>query len=332
MAIRVAVDAMGGDRAPGVVLEGALLALDEAPPGLELQLFGPEAALREALGDRPLPAAARIVDAPEVIGMAEAPAKALKGKPNSSIHRALAAHKEGHADAFVTAGNTGAAMAAAFFILGRLPGVARPSLVGFFPTTEGLCFVLDVGSNVDCRAEHLVQFAQMGAVYVQRMRKVERPVVALLNIGEEPGKGNELTKETYDLLVQQPGLHFRGNVEGRDVMHHAADVIVCDGFVGNVMLKYGESVATAVMEMVHQEMDRHELSAPQVEAIRRVLGGVRQRFNPETYGGAPLLGVDGNVVIGHGSSTPRAIARMILVGAEAAEQDLARSIAEALHA
>ena len=332
MAIRVAVDAMGGDDAPAVVLEGARLAAEDAGAALELLLFGPEQQIREHLGPEPLPAGFTLVEAPEVIGMAEAPARAVKGKPKSSIHLGLGALKQGTADAFVSAGNTGAVMAAAFFLLGRVPGVARPSLLGFFPTTEGLCYAIDVGSNVDCKAEHLVQFAQMGSIYVQKMQQVERPVVALLNIGEEPGKGNELTKETYDLLEAHPAINFRGNIEGRDVMHHEADVVVCDGFVGNVMLKYGESVATAVMEMIRQEMSQHELSEAQVEALRLVIGGVRQRFNPETYGGAPLLGVNGNVFIGHGSSTPRAVARMIRVAAEAAERRLAHSIAEALAA
>ncbi len=333
MPVRIAVDAMGGDEAPAVVLDGAVEAARQAGEALEILLFGPEAILNEGLapyetGRLPL----RVVDAPDVIGMGESPVTAVRAKQQSSIHLGLGAVKAGQVDAFVSAGNTGAVMAAALFILGRLPGVARPTLVGFFPTTKATCLVIDVGSNVDCKPEHLVQFGQMGAIYAQRVMHIDEPAVALLNIGEEPGKGNDLVKETYTLMQQIPGIHFRGNVEGRDVLHHAADVVVCDGFVGNVMLKFGESVSTALMAMVKQEMDRQGLDDASRQAVAQVLGGVQRRFNPDEYGGAPLLGVDGNVRIGHGSATARALERMILIAAESVEQHLKRSIAEALNA
>jgi glycerol-3-phosphate acyltransferase PlsX len=257
---------------------------------------------------------------------------AVKTKQQSSIHLGIGAHKRGLADAFVSAGNTGAVMAAALFILGRLSGVARPTLMGYFPTTKGLCYVVDVGSNVDCKPEHLVQFAQMGSIYAQRVMNVAHPVVGLLNIGEEPGKGNEQVKETFDLLQQVQGLHFRGNIEGRDVLHHAADVVVCDGFVGNALLKFGESVPTAFTQMVRDEMQTQALGPEQQQIVGRVLGGVRERFNPDGYGGAPLLGIDGNVRIGHGSATPRAIEHMILAAAKSVEQELKRHLAEAFTA
>lgn len=323
---------MGGDRAPGVVIEGALRAVQTAPAGLHVLLFGPEARLREELqqrgaADHP---ALQVVDAPEVIGMGEAPAAAVKTKQRSSIHLGLIAHKQGQADAFVSAGNTGAVMAAALFILGRLPNVARPSVMGFYPTTESYCVFLDVGTNVDCKPEHLVQFAKMGTIYVRAILKREQPVVALMNIGEEPGKGNEQVKAAYELLRQTPDLCFKGNIEGRDLLHHAADVVVCDGFVGNIMLKLGESLATAFPHMVADEMERQGVPPEEQQLVARILHGVQKRFNYEEYGGAPLLGVNGNVLIGHGGSTVRAIERMILTGAEVAEQNIAGTIAAAL--
>lgn len=333
MSIRVAVDAMGGDQAPSVVVEGAVRAARQAEGRFEILLFGPEDMLRAELarhdaGGLPL----HLVDAPEVIGMAEAPTTAVKTKPASSIHRGLAAHKQGHADVFVSAGNTGAVMAAALFILGRLPGVARPTLVGYYPSAESFSLVVDVGSNVDCKPEHLVQFAQMGALYAERILRRETPTVGLLNIGEEPGKGNEQTKAAYALLSETPGLHFRGNIEGRDLLHHAADVIVCDGFVGNVILKVGESVATALPGMLRREMARQGCTPDEQALVARVIRGVLRPFDYEEYGGAPLLGVDGHVIIGHGGSSARAVERMIEVAVEMARQDVARSIASALNA
>ncbi|HET6569750.1 MAG TPA: phosphate acyltransferase PlsX, partial [Rhodothermales bacterium] len=254
MAIRVAVDAMGGDRAPSVVIEGAVRAVQSAAEPIEILLFGPEDALRQAAETAGVtldPSFIQVVNAPDVIGMGESPTAAVKGKPRSSIHLGLGAVKAGKADAFVSAGNTGAVMAASLFILGRLPGVARPSVIGYYPTVQSFCILLDAGTNVDCKPEHLLQFAQMGTIYARNMLKRDNPVVALMNIGEEPGKGNEQVKAAFDLLAGSPDVNFRGNIEGRDVLEHAADVIICDGFVGNIMLKLGESVATALVRMIH---------------------------------------------------------------------------------
>ena len=331
MPVRVAVDAMGGDHAPGVVVQGALQALRHHDD-LEVLLVGPEEQLlaeidaHETTQILPL----HLLDAPEVIEMDEAPAAAVKAKPNSSIHRGLAAHKAGDADAFVSAGNTGAVMAASLFVLGRLPGVLRPTIVGFFPTVKGQCIALDVGANVDCKPEHLVQFAQMGSIYAERILQRERPTVGLMNVGEEPGKGNEQTKEAFALLQAAEGFRFVGNIEGRDVMRHAADVFICDGFVGNVLLKFGESISSALVQLVGQEMQRQGLAEQEQALVSQVLHSVKQRFNPDEYGGAPLLGVDGNVLIGHGSSSARAVERMIHVAAEVAQQDVAGSIAQTL--
>lgn len=322
---------MGGDRAPEVVVEGTVRAAAALRGRAELLLFGPSHVLTETLAKHPdaRGLSIEIVEAPEIIGMAESPAGAVKNKQRSSIHVGLGVHKRGEADAFVSAGNTGAVMAAALFILGRLPNVSRPAVIGFFPTTKSYSIVLDIGTNVDCRPEHLVQFARMGTIYAQHVARRQNPTVGLINVGEEPGKGNEQTKAAYELLKADPNLNFRGNVEGRDVLHHAADVVVCDGFVGNVMLKLGESVSTALVQMVRREMANQQLSESDQEVVARVLGAVQKRFDYEEYGGATLLGVDGNVLIGHGGSTPRAIERMIQTAAEVVELGVRESIAAA---
>jgi glycerol-3-phosphate acyltransferase PlsX len=333
---RIAVDAMGGDEAPGAVVKGAARAARSAEGALELLLFGPEQQVSEALQDCEEDASAlpvRVVDAPEVIGMGEAPTEAVKQKPKSSIHRGLGACKEGRADAFASAGNTGALMAASLFILGRLPGVDRPTMMSMVPTLEGQCLLMDVGTNVDCRPAHLVQFARMGTVCAERLEDCEAPTVGLLNVGEEPGKGNEQTRKAYELLEQQPSssdLHFAGNVEGHDVLAHAADVVVCDGFIGNIILKFGESIATTLLrEMVRREIKRQDLSREQAAAVQSVLDGVQEPFDYEARGGVPLLGVDGTVLVGHGGSSPHAVERMIFAAADVAGESLPEAIAAA---
>ena len=331
---------MGGDHAPAVVVEGAVRAARERPGQLRVLLFGPEAELRRALdahaaADLPI----EVVDAPEVIGMAESPTAALKGKPASSIHRGLGAHKAGRADAFVSAGNTGAVMAAALRVCGRLPGVLRPSLPGYFPTTHGTCVVLDVGANVDCKPEHLVQFAQMGRIFASVAFHTPDPSVALVNVGEEPGKGTEAVKDAFErlgALAEQGdgetagGLRFTGNIEGRDLFRHGADVAVCDGFVGNVLLKLGESLTTVLPELIRREIERQGLSPDEAATVGRVLRGVMAPFDYENHGGAPLLGIDGTVLIGHGGSSARAIEQLIYSAAELAEERVTARIAEAL--
>lgn len=332
MAIRLAVDAMGGDRAPSAVVEGAIRAAQSAQEELEILLFGVEGELRSLMDAHGAPAnlPIQIIHAPEVIGMGESPAAAVKGKPRSSIHLGLMAHKEGQADAFISAGNTGAVMAASLFLLGRIPGVARPSVFGFIPTIQSYCILLDVGTNVDCKPEHLVQFAQMGTVYARSIMKRENPVVALMNVGEEPGKGNEQIKEAFELLSKAKGINFRGNIEGRDLLEHVADVVVCDGFVGNITLKFGESVSTALVRMIGAEMTKQGLTPEQQQMLMSVLRGVFRQFDYEEYGGAPLLGVAGTVLIGHGGSSARAFEKIILNAVNVARQDIPGSISAAL--
>jgi glycerol-3-phosphate acyltransferase PlsX len=326
MSIRVAVDGMGGDHAPDVVVEGAVRAASRRDD-IRILLVGQSDVLSsrlESLGAAEAPI--DVIEAPEVIGMAESPSTAVKRKTASSVHVGLSLNRGGDADSFVSAGNTGAVMAASLFILGRLPGVARPAILSPYPTLKGFCGVVDVGANVDCRPEHLVQFATMAAVYVQRVWNRENPTVGLLNIGEEPSKGNELSKEAYGLMQNDARLNFVGNVEGREVMRHAADVIVCDGFVGNVILKLGESIASVVPQLVAAEMQRQSLPPESQKMIAGVLRGVGQSFDYEEYGGTPLLGIAGNVLIGHGGSSARAIENMIVAGAEVASRNIAGAI------
>jgi len=330
MGLRIAIDAMGGDHAPDVVLQGALEAARNHPD-LTLLVVGPKGLLEErltALGVTDLPFT--LVDAPDVIGMDESPATAVKMKTRSSIHVGLGLHKQGHADAFVSAGNTGAVMAASLFILGRLPSVSRPSLPSFYPTVKGGSLLIDVGSNVDCKPEHLVQFARMGVCYAKKVWQRENPTVALLNIGEEPGKGNEQAKAAFTLLSQAQGLNFVGNCEGRDVLHHPADVIVTDGFTGNILLKFGESLPGAFKILFGQAAERLGMPREALAPVGALLKEVQRAFDYQNYGGMPLLGLSGTSLIGHGSSSARAIERLIVAGAEVAQAHLPEAISEGM--
>lgn len=310
MPTHIAVDAMGGDHAPDAVVEGAVRALQRPEADLQITLYGPEDRVQQALhehngvGTLPL----SVHHAPDIIAMDDAPASAVKNKRQSSIHLGLQAHRTGTADAFVSAGNTGAIMAAAMFILGRIEGLERPSIVGFFPTLEDdFSIVIDIGTNVDCKPSHLLQFARMGSIYVRHVLQVTDPTVGLINIGEEIGKGNEQAKAAYPLLAEEDDIHFIGNVEGGDLLHHAADVLICDGFIGNVLLKFGESMTSVLSTMTHKEMDRQKLDEEEQKLVAGVLGNVQKGFDHETRGGAPLLGVNGSVFIGHGRSSARAV-------------------------
>jgi len=335
MPVRVAVDAMGGDHAPGVVVEGVLEAVAEAGDRLAVLLIGREAEVRAEL-DRLGGSESdhlRVVDAPEAIGMGESPTVALKAKPQSSIHVGIGAVKQGKADGFASAGNTGAVMAAALFGLGRIPGVLRPALPGYLPTPTGTCILLDVGANVEVRPEHLVQFAQMGAVFGSAFLGKDDVSVGLVNVGEEPGKGTDVVKEAHQTLAalgERRALRFIGNVEGRDILQHHADVCVCDGFVGNVVLKLAESVATILPQMVKAEIGRQQLDGPAAQTVGGVLKGMLAPFDYQAFGGVPLLGIDGTVVIGHGGSSTLACKQMVLSTASLVEQNLTARISRAL--
>jgi glycerol-3-phosphate acyltransferase PlsX len=252
-----------------------------------------------------------VVDAPDVIDMHDAPTAALRAKRNSSIAVGLRLQQEGRAEAFISAGNTGAVMSASTLILGRLKGVSRPTIGALVPTVKDPCLMLDAGANVDCRPQHLLEFAIMGSMYMATVLGRTTPRVGLLNIGEEESKGNEATQQTFRLL-QKSSLHFVGNVEGRDILKGTADVVVCDGFVGNVILKFGESVPSFLKSRFLAFAAR-SFSNKLVAGIAR--GGLRsvlKDLDYQEHGGVPLLGVNGVTIIGHGGSTPKAIKNMVL--------------------
>jgi len=321
--MRIAVDAMGSDRAPTVEVEGAVGALLERPE-LTVVLVGDRAAVEAELARHPQAPLGRIevVHAPDVIDPGEAPATAVRRKPNSSIAVGTRLVKSRHADAFLSAGNTGAVMAAAVLMLRPIPGVDRPAVGSPVPSATGTFFLIDMGANVDTRPQHLLQFAHLGTIYAQDLMGVADPRVGLLNIGTEPGKGNEQTVETFELLSRSPALNFVGNVEGREVIRGACDVLVCDGFVGNVLLKFYESIAGFMAEELKREME--------AQGVRLDLKRLYSRLDYSTTGGAPLLGVNGVVVIAHGGSPPQAIRNGIGVAARSLERRMVEHIATRL--
>lgn len=321
--MRIAVDAMGGDYAPTEIVEGALRASVEY--GIEVLLVGDEARIRDEMtgsNNRSI----KVVPASEVIGMGEHPVQAVRRKKDASIVRGIKLVKDGQADAVISAGNTGAVMAAALLGLGRIQGIDRPALMSLMPNPQGSTVLLDVGANVDVKAQHLVQFAIMGAAYASSVLKVKDPRVGILSIGAEETKGNELTLNAFPLLKREP-LNFIGNVEGQDVFNGRADVVVCDGFVGNVLLKTGEGLAQAMEEMIRQEVARSFPAKVALGTGLFFLKGLRRRLDYAEYGGAPLLGVNGVVVVAHGTSRALAIKNAIRVAVESVKSGLVETIA-----
>ena len=322
--MRIALDAMGTDSAPAPEVEGALMALRDAGEGVEIVLVGDEAALREELaGHDDIPEGLTIRHAPDRVTADDAPSTVVRRKPESSIVVGLRMQKEGEADAFVSAGSTGAVMASSLFTLRPLPGVERPPVGALLPTARGLSLLLDAGANIGCKPQHLVQFAHLGSVYVQDTMDRSQPTVGLLNIGEEPGKGDELSIEAHDLLREERGINFVGNIEGRDIVQGECDVVVCDGFVGNVLLKFYESVAGYIVNLLRKELDAVEEAAVDLEHVFKVLDYAE-------YGGAPLLGLNGVSIICHGESPPKAIRNALAVAARAVRSDLVKHSAEDL--
>jgi len=318
MVTRVAVDAMGGDRAPEEVVAGAL---EAAGDGIEPILFGPVGLETGGLD---------LVETTQVIAMEEKPAEAVRGKPDSSLVAACHAVGEGNADAVVSAGNTGAMLAACFLELRRLPGVARPAIAVVIPAKRGPSVLIDSGANADARPEHLLQFAHMGSVFAEDVLEVRDPQVRLLSIGEEPEKGNQLTLEAHALLAGADGLNFAGNTESRDLLVGTADVVVCDGFTGNVVLKLTEGTIKTVLEELKEEIVASRRGRVGGLLIRPAARGLRQRLDPETYGGAYLLGLRGLAVIAHGNSSRRAIANAIRLAARGVEHDVVGKLAQRL--
>jgi glycerol-3-phosphate acyltransferase PlsX len=312
----IALDAVGGDHAPQEIVKGAVLAAREL--GIQVALVGPPALVEEELAKAgPRPQGIRLVAASEVIAMDEQPAQAARHKKDSSIVVGLRLVKQREADAFVSAGNTGAVLAGAIMYLGRLRGIERPSLVALIPLAGRLTLLLDVGANADCKPKYLLQFAQMGSAYMERVWKVEQPRVALLSIGEEETKGSMLTQETYALLKAASHLNFIGNVEGKDIVSGVADVIVTDGFTGNVVVKTMEGMATFIRgELEGAIRSRWYYWLPGL-ALRGAFSSVQKRTDYREYGAGPLLGVNGLVFLGHGRSDAVAIKSALRVAREA---------------
>jgi len=323
--IRIALDAMGGDNAPQVEVEGAALALRELPPTFRIQLVGRTADIEAALKTHGELDRGRVdvVDAPEVVGMGEKPLAAIKSKPHSSIAVGLGLQKKRASDAFISAGNTGAVMAAATLLLRLHHGVQRAAIGALFPTAVHPVLVIDGGANVDCDARELVNFAHLGSVYARDVLGRQNPGVGLLNVGEEDEKGNAAVKEAHQLLKTAAGIHYLGNVEGRDILAGKAkagriDVVVCDGFVGNAILKFYESAGRMFAGMLKTAAP-DVIGRPEVRQLFRLL-------DYSEYGGAPLLGVKGVAIICHGASPARAIMSAVRVAAQMVQSNLDQDI------
>ena len=316
--IRIAVDALGGDRAPEEVVAGAA---EVASAEIQPILFGPAGLDTQGL---------ELVVTTQAIGMHEKPAEAVKAKPDSSLVAACRAVGEDAADAVVSAGNTGAMLAACFLELRRLPGVARPAIAVVIPSEPRPSVLIDAGANADARPEHLLQFAYMGSVFAEEVLGTRDPEVRLLSIGEEPEKGNQLTLEAHDLLAAAEGLRFAGNTESRDLLRGAADVVVCDGFTGNVVLKLMEGTIVTVLDALREEITASRRGRVGGLLIRPAARGMRSRLDPDTYGGAYLLGLRGLAVIAHGNSSRLAIANAIRLAARGVEHDVVGRLAQRL--
>ncbi len=325
--MKIAVDAMGGDNAPHAVVAGAVQAAKEF--GVGIILVGIEQVIREELSKhhhaKALPLEIR--NATEVVDMLDSPATVFRRKKDSSIRVANELVKSGEAVAVISAGHTGAAMATSLFVLGKLEGIERPAIATIMPTMKGACIILDVGANVDCKPNHLLQFAIMGEVYSKYLLKNLNPRVGLLSIGEEATKGNELTKEAFKLLTET-SLNFIGNVEGRDVMSGNADVVVCDGFIGNVVLKISEAVAETIGLMIRENIGDNLIRKLGYFMMRPAFRSLKSRIDYAEYGGAPLIGINGISIISHGRSSDRAIKNAIRVAAELAKSEVNKHLHE----
>jgi glycerol-3-phosphate acyltransferase PlsX len=322
--MKIAVDAMGGDFAPKNVIEGAILAAQEY--GYEIILVGEKYSIEKELSKhKRAPEEISVYHASEIIGMDEAPAVTIRKKKDSSINVAVNLVKEKKADAIFTAGNTGAAVCSAALNLKTLESIDRPGISIVLPTLLNNALLIDVGANIDCKPEHLFQFAVMGSVYSRYVLSKKEVKVGLLSIGEEKSKGNELIKLTHDRLAQS-NLNFIGNIEGRDIFSGKADVIICDGFMGNIILKVLESVAETVAELFKQQLSSNILTMIGGALSMKAFKNLKKKVDYAEYGGAPLLGVDGICIIGHGRSSAKAVKNGIRVAAESVLHDINKHI------
>jgi glycerol-3-phosphate acyltransferase PlsX len=321
---------MGGDHAPGNEVQGAIQVARALGSQVELILVGREADLAPLMQRAGAPSTIRIVHAPDVVGMGDEPSSIIKNRRQSSLYMGLDLVRTGQADAFVSAGNTGGVMATATMLCGRIPGVSRPTIGSFFPTRTGRpTLLLDVGANVDSKPKFLSDYAIMGSVYARLMQGIDAPTVGLLNVGEEEGKGTEVAREAHALL-RTNGVNFVGNVEGRDIMAGTVDIVVCDGFEGNIVLKFAESILGFLKDRFRQYAARGPIQKILMAAFRPVLKSALSGMDYQEYGGVPLLGVNGVVIIGHGSSSPLALANMIRRAVEMVRKDVNGTIEHAI--
>lgn len=325
--MRIAIDAMGGDYAPQEIVQGAIQAAQVW--ACDIILVGNEKKISDELKQQGHPAGIAVYHCEEIIGMEEEPATAIRRKKDASIVVATRLVKEETADAVVSAGSTGAQMVSSLFTLGRLPGISRPAIATMFPTVKGSSLILDVGANSTCKPHNLVQFAYMGSIYLETILGISNPRVGLLNIGSEETKGTELIQEAYQVLKTEQ-LNFVGNIEARSIPYGAADVIVCDGFVGNIVLKFAEGLAGAFFSLIKQEIDK---------SLARKLGGalvlpalreIKKKLDYAEHGGAPLLGVNGVSIICHGSSKAKAIKNAVGVAQKCVENKFVERLSEAM--
>jgi len=321
--INIAIDAMGGDFAPDEIIKGAVEGANEYK--VNVILVGDEAEIKKRLQKLPKTGNVSVVHASEVIKMDEAPALAVKQKKDSSVSVAVRLVKEGKADGIISAGNTGALMASSLFGLGRIKGVERPAIATIFPTMDREVLLLDMGANVDCKPKHLKQFAEMGSLYAEHVMHKTNPRVGLLNIGEEPSKGNELTVEAYPLL-KEAKINFVGNVESKEILSGKVDVIVCDGFIGNLILKFGETIGKTVYTLLKKEISKNPLTKLGALLLLPAFRSLQKTIEYDEYGAAPLLGIDGVVFKAHGRAKARAIKNAVRTTSEAIKENIIKYI------
>lgn len=327
--MNIAVDVMGGDQAPAAIVAGAVEAARKE--AITVTLVGPPALIQQELAKHKTTGLSLpILPATQVIDMTDKPATVVRTKRDSSMVVACELVRRGEAQAFVTAGNTGAALATGIFTIGRTTGVLRPALISPFPTEQGFCVVLDIGANADVKPEHLQQFAIMGSLYARRVLGVTEPRVRILSNGEEEGKGNQLVLTSSKLLAATPHLRFEGNIESKEVIEGLADVVVTDGFTGNIFIKTAEATARLLQKVMAEELTRGPISTLGALLARSALRRVRRRMDDSEYGGAVLLGLTGLVVVAHGRSNANAIRHAIRVAKQSVEQQIVATIANEL--
>ncbi len=322
---RIVIDAMGGDYAPQNAVVGAIQAFNENG-NFDLYLVGKTSEIQNVISSNNLSFnKENIINADEVIEMGDQPTAALKSKPNSSIVVGAKLVKDKKADAFVSAGNTGAMMAASTLIIGRIPGVGRPTIGQAMPNQTGISTLFDVGASVDSKPKHLLEYALMGTIFTKEIYGIENPKVGILSVGEEESKGNEVTLAAAE-LIRKTNLNFVGNVEGRDILRGTVNVVVCDGFVGNILIKFGESVLDFLKFKFRDYASKGVINKLKIALVRNSMREILKDFDYQEYGGVPLLGVNGISIIGHGSSTPKAIKNMVLRAYEMHEKNLVQKI------